>query len=608
MNAAFRGLTTDSGRSITQAIRAAKLDISGPIAVEDWTGETVPEAVQALTDLAAEFGIQASLIIPILAEGKQIGGVALAARESRPWSIDEVALAEAIGRQLGSAAEKMRLLERTRRQAHRVQQIMDTVPEGVLFLDAKHRVALANPAAEEYLTILADAKIGDILVHLGGHSLDSLLRLETEEKPYHEIKITDPVPGVFELMSRPLANEVESGGWVMLLQDVTESRRVQEQVQEQERLAAVGQLAAGIAHDFNNLLTGIIGFAELMQMRLEIPEPGPAYLDQVTKLGRQAANLIGQILDFSRRSVSQQQSLDLVPFLKESIKFLERTIPEIVHIVLEVTPGEFVIKADPTKIQQVLTNLAVNARDVMPAGGELRFRLTQLSLEREEEPPCADLPPGDWVVLAISDTGGGIPAEIQSHIFEPFFTTKERGKGTGLGLAQVYGIVKQHHGYIDFKSELGQGTTFTIYLPALVGVTSEAEEIAPVRIPRGHGEMLLLIEDEPDVLEVNQLILEELGYRVLTSTNGKQALEIYGDHKEEIALVLTDMVMPEMDGLALYKALKARYPEVKVLLMTGYPLNEESNKLLSEGIVNWLQKPVDINHMAQVISHALDVA
>jgi CheY-like chemotaxis protein len=210
--------------------------------------------------------------------------------------------------------------------------------------------------------------------------------------------------------------------------------------------------------------------------------------------------------------------------------------------------------------------------------------------------------------LAISDTGSGISTEIQSHIFEPFFTTKERGKGTGLGLAQVYGIVKQHQGYIDVESELTQGTTFTIYFPALIGAEPEVEDTATVEIPRGHGETILLVEDEPDVLEVNQILLEELGYQVLAATNGKQALEIYATHKEKIALVLTDMVMPEMDGLALNEALKVQHPGVKMVLMSGYPLNVESSLLLSDGIVNWLQKPIELRHMAQVISQALDVA
>ena len=313
-------------------------------------------------------------------------------------------------------------------------------------------------------------------------------------------------------------------------------------------------------------------------------------------------------MDFSRKSVSQQQTLDLVPFLKESIKFLERTIPENIRIVLEVTPGEFVVEADPTKIQQVITNLAVNARDAMPAGGTLRFQLAYLSLEPDEPPPYPDLPAGDWVLLNISDTGSGIPSEILPHIFEPFFTTKERGKGTGLGLAQVYGIVKQHQGHIDVNSLSGQGTTFTICLPAVLVFKPKTEAEPQLQLPRGHGETILLVEDEPDVLEVNQIILEELGYQTITCSNGKQALEVYTEHKEKIDLVLTDMMMPEMDGLTLFEALKSKNQEVRVVIITGYPLMPEANQALSQGKVSWLQKPVNITKMAQAVSQVLDIA
>ena len=602
---AYRGLSSETGQRIVQATQTAQLGFSGPIIVEDWAGEAVPPSVRSLIQLVAELGLRASLSIPILTGGKRIGAIFLAAPTPRTWTTEEVALAEAIGRQLGNAAERLHLLERTRKQARRVQQIMDTVPEGVIFLDAQQRIALANPAAEEYLALLAGVKEHDVLTHLGDKPLDTLLQPEPAARPYHEIKVNQPSAHVFELVSRPLADEVETGGWVLLLHDVTESRRLQEQAQEQERLAAVGQLAAGIAHDFNNLLTGIIGFAELLQMRIEISEPGLSYLNQITKSGRQAANLIGQILDFSRKSVSQQETLDLVPFLKESLKFLERTIPESIRIVLEVTPGEFVVKADPTKIQQVLTNLAVNARDAMPAGGELRFQLACLTLEPDQPPPCPDLPPGDWILLAVSDTGSGIPEEIQDHIFEPFFTTKERGKGTGLGLAQVYGIIKQHQGYIEVSSRPAQGTTFSIFLPAVIEPGVDLVDKLELQTPRGHGETILLVEDEPNVLEVNQIILAELGYRTINASNGKQALEIYARHKAEIALVLTDMVMPEMDGLALIEALKAENPDVNVVIITGYPLQAEAGKALSQGRVRWLQKPVTITQMAQAVSQAL---
>ncbi len=246
---------------------------------------------------------------------------------------------------------------------------------------------------------------------------------------------------------------------------LTELKATQQQVLEQERLTAVGQLAAGIAHDFNNLLTGIIGFAELLQLDPAIPETARADLARIVKQGQRGAHLIRQILDFSRKSIRQPHPLDLVSFLKEAATSLEPTLPQNIHLLLAIDPHELPIKADPAQLQQLLTNLVLNARDALPNGGHLKLGLSRLTLEPGQPPPHPELPPGQWALLSVSDTGLGIPAEIQPRIFEPFFTTKEPGQGTGLGLAQVYGIVKQHDGYLDLTSQPGRGTTVTIYLP-----------------------------------------------------------------------------------------------------------------------------------------------
>jgi PAS domain S-box-containing protein len=603
---AERGLSAETAGLLIDLTKANLPSPPEPVVITNWDDTPASAAVQAMAPAVLNTDIKASLVAPILTEGVQIGGVALAAVQPRLWVSEEVALVEAVGRQLGGAAVRLGLLEQTREQARLVQQIMDTVPEGVIFLNHNREIALTNTAAQNYLHLLTPALPGSQLTHLGEFSVNDLLKPPLPEQPYHEIMVKKPKFYIFEVAARPFTTGTEVGGWVLIIRNVTSSRRIQEQIQEQERLAAVGHLAAGIAHDFNNLLTGIIGFAELLQLRVTLPVPGPEYVDRIIKSGRQATNLISQILDFSRKSVSQQQALDLVPFLKESIKFLERTIPENIRIVLEITPGEHAVNADSTKLQQVLTNLAVNARDVMPAGGELRVRLSTLSLQPDDPPPCQNLPPGQWVTLAVSDTGSGIPPEIMTHIFEPFFTTKERGKGTGLGLAQVYGIIKQHQGFIDVHSRAGQGTTFHIYLPALPEKNRAAKAAPEDELVFGRGETILLVEDDADVLEVNQTILDGLGYCVLTAENGLEAQQVYQQHHETIALVLADMVMPDMDGLQLFTALKSGHPNVKFIVMTGYPLDKEGKKALSEGIITWLQKPVTITQMARAIHQAIN--
>jgi CheY-like chemotaxis protein len=259
----------------------------------------------------------------------------------------------------------------------------------------------------------------------------------------------------------------------------------------------------------------------------------------------------------------------------------------------------------------MLTNLAVNARDAMPEGGALRFHLSSLALEPGEPlpNPVFDESPEEgrsravnWLVLSVSDTGCGIAPEVLPHIFEPFFTTKEVGQGTGLGLAQVYGIVKQHEGYLEVTSQVGQGTTLIIYLPALSSPPAGSPPIE-AEISGGDGEVILLVEDEVVVLDTVKAMLEHLGYRVLTAIDGRRALEVYDRHQAEIALVLTDMNMPEMGGADLSQRLGQRYPAIKVVVLTGYPL--EAEELLAQGAVDWLQKPVRLKQLAQAIDQAL---
>ena len=379
---------------------------------------------------------------------------------------------------------------------------------------------------------------------------------------------------------------------------------LEEQLFQSQKLEAIGTLAAGIAHDFNNILTAMIGYAELLEMHPDMPAFARPDLGHIVEGGRRAAHLIRQILDFSRKSIIQLRPLDMMSFLKETTRFLQRTIPETIHIALEMDIGEYPINADSTQLQQMLTNLAVNARDAMPEGGELRFRLSRFILESDTSPPVSGMSPGEWTVLSVSDTGMGIPPEHLPHIYDPFFSTKEVGKGTGLGLAQVYGIVRQHDGFIDEESEVGKGTTFDIYLPTLGVRVKPPTKAVPEDLSCGRGELVLVAEDEPFVVDLIEKMLKRLGYRALTAGNGQEALRIYDQHREKIVLVLTDLIMPGMGGVELFHALSERNPDVKVALMTGYPLRSEGEKLLSQGLIAWVQKPMDLGKLTGVLKKA----
>jgi len=390
--------------------------------------------------------------------------------------------------------------------------------------------------------------------------------------------------------------------------DITRDKELEQRVVQQERLSAVGQLTAGIAHDFNNTLTSILGFAQLIYNSKDIPESARENLAVIISSGERAAQLVKQMLDFSRQSIRRPRPLDLVPFFKEIIKFLQSAIPETIQLHFDIAPGDYLVQADPTQIQQLLTNLALNARDAMAAtGGELRIKLSRVRLAAGTRCAICDQPlTGDWIEITISDSGGGMSPEVLSRIFEPFFTTKETGKGSGLGLAQVLGIAKQHGGHITVTSQPGQGTTFVIYLPPVMPSRLNTEE-TPLAAPitPGHGEVILVAEDDPVVRTAMQTMLQHLGYQALTAANGQEALAVYAAQKDRIALVLSDVVMPDMDGPALFTALKEHNPGIKVVLMSGYHPCENRMDLLKQGVTDCFQKPISMEELSQIIKKAI---
>ncbi len=403
--------------------------------------------------------------------------------------------------------------------------------------------------------------------------------------------------------------------------DVTERKRLEEQMRRQDRMAALGQLAGGIAHDFNNILTGITLSTQMLLGQRNLPRGLVPDLKNILDDAQRAAHLVQQILDFSRRSFFETRHVDLSPFIQDVADVLRRTLPESIRFLLEVGADEYVVHADPTRLQQVLLNLATNARDAMPEGGEVRLALTRVKVGPGEEPPVAGMDAGEWVCLAVSDTGTGMPPDVMSHLFEPFFTTKPVGQGTGLGLAQVHGIVKQHGGHIGVETDVGQGTTFRIYLPAQEAENGPQEEVA-VAAPEVERATILLVEDEEGVRKLGRRALEHLGYRVLTAADGREALEVYRSAKvacperdegqgrracpeqgRRVDLVLTDMVMPEMGGRELMRELRKMNPRVKGVVVTGYALEDDLREL---GILDVIHKPFDMGTLDEAVRRALD--
>ena len=539
--------------------------------------------------------------IPLISgEQKDVAGILfVGSTREHQFTEAQVRFLYGVANQVSEAIDRIK--ERLGWEQAQLVSIVENLPHGIALLDESNRIVMMNSSAVAPLTELAGAQYGQVLELLNGLSIRELTEAGVG---VHELRHPGPPARVFEVMGRRLDAGPMSGGTILAIRDVTEESQMADRVQQQERLAAVGQLAAGIAHDFNNLLTTIGGYSEMISSDLSATPDIRERAQVVRQQVRRASSLIRQILDFSRKSLATSYDIQLVPFLKETYKLLKRTIRENVDLEFRHDPGEYVVKADPVGLQQVITNLAINAQDAMPGGGQLRINLSLESYDERAKKPLPQIKAGEWVKLTVSDTGHGIPPDQLFQVFDPFFTTKPVGKGTGLGLSQALGIIESHGGCMDLKSRVGRGTTFTMYLPARESKKAAPEAHVERKIPRGRNEFILLVEDEPLVLKMAEKMLTRIGYRVLKANNGLEALEVYRGRSQEIALVLTDMVMPKMGGKDLIPALKDLNPAVKIIVWTGYPL-DGSEEFLKGDVVDWVMKPPDLDVLARKIKAAI---
>lgn len=390
------------------------------------------------------------------------------------------------------------------------------------------------------------------------------------------------------------------------LEDITEHKMLESQLRQSQKLEAIGRLAGGIAHDFNNLLTAITGYSALSLRTLRKEDPLYHNIEEVKKAGDRAAALTRQLLAFSRKQILQPKVINLNTIVEDIDKLLRRLIGEDIELRSMLDSELRATKADPGQIEQVIMNLALNARDAMPEGGKLTIDTANIYLGAEYASHHIGIKPGNYVMLAVSDTGCGMDEETKSHIFEPFFTTKEIGKGTGLGLSTVYGIVKQSEGSIWIYSELGQGTTFKIYLPRVEEEIEQLQKTTLLKEVTRGTETVLLVEDDEGVRNLARMVLEMNGYKVLEAESGNAAILICDNYKEIIHLLLTDVIMPGMSGLELTKQLKIARPEMRVLYMSGYT----SNAIVHHGILddktNYIQKPFFPDALARKIREVLE--
>lgn len=383
-----------------------------------------------------------------------------------------------------------------------------------------------------------------------------------------------------------------------------EKRTLELQLIQAQKMEAIGTLAGGIAHDFNNILQGIYGFTQILMLDKEENDPELKYLKEIEKAVERASDLIKRILIFSRRVKSELIPLHLNNEVLQTRKMLERIIPKMISIELRLSPDLSLIKGDRAQIEQVIINLATNSRDAMPDGGKLLIETQNFTMDKTFCEKNKGAKPGDYVLLKVSDTGQGIDPEVKDRIFEPFFTTKEAGKGTGLGLPMIYGIVKNHGGYIKCESEKGKGTTFSIYFPAIISEDIIKGEKGREQkfMKKGVLDTILIVDDEEDILNFTKEILEKTGYKTFVASDGESAIQVYEKHKDKIDLIILDLIMPGMSGKRCLEEIIKLNPNAKILITTGYL---ETQELLSErrwNIKGYLSKPYSVNQLLKKIS------
>jgi PAS domain S-box-containing protein len=518
----------------------------------------------------------------------------------------------------------LRAGEQQRRQAEaalraseeRFRALVENSSDALLLVDAEARVTYITPSSTRHLGWRPDQMVGRSLfdfLHADDREMIGARLAEMLQNPGRlvtaEVRFLH-ADGSWRIMEGGGVSHIADpsvGAVVVNARDITDRRKLEEQLRQSQKMEAVGQLAGGVAHDFNNLLTAILGYCNLMLDDIPREDPLRADLEEIQLAGERAAALTRQLLAFSRRQMLQPQIVDINTIVQQLEKLLRRLISEDVELVTALAPELLPVRVDPASVEQILVNLAVNARDAMPVGGRLTIETANVELDQAYAVAHVTVRPGRYVMLAVTDTGQGMDEPTRARVFEPFFTTKEQGKGTGLGLATVYGMVKQSGGYVWVYSEPGHGSVFKVYLPPAEQRTSGHSEHPgrPQADDTQGWETVLLVEDEDAVRALAREVLRRHGYVVLEARHGVDALRVAERHTDHIHLMVTDVVMPHMSGRDLAERLSAVRPKMKVLFMSGYTDHAVMHRDLTPGSA-FIQKPFTPEAFARKVRTVLD--
>ena len=491
------------------------------------------------------------------------------------------------------------------------EAVLDSIPDVIGVQDGNHRIIRYNKAGYAFLGKTPENTIGRKCYELIGRAspcrICATAKVYKTKKPAQVEKYVADIDKWLDVRAYPVLDENNEIAQVIEhLRDISKEKQSEIQLRQAQKMEAVGTLAGGVAHDFNNMLGVISGRAELALKKANPKDKLYKDLEQIHSAANRSADITRQLLAFARKQTISPTVLDLNDTVEKMLNMLGRLIGEDIDLLWEPAKDVCAVKMDPSQIDQILANLCVNARDAIAGVGKITI---ETGITRFDQTYCdthAGFVPGEFVLLAVSDNGSGMDQKTQKNLFEPFFTTKNPGKGTGLGLATVYGIVKQNSGFINVYSEPGQGSTFRIYLPLHTGVPGRIPDEPDSPMPLGQKETILIVEDEATILEMLESMLESLDYTPLAADTPGKAIQIAGSHTEPIHLLMTDVVMPEMNGRDLAEKMADLCPQIKIVFMSGYTANVIAHQGVLNEDVHFLQKPFSMEDLAQKIREVLD--
>jgi PAS domain S-box-containing protein len=559
--------------------------------------------------------VQILASLPLERQGNLAGVLIIGGKDARRFVANKIALLQAFGNQISAALQNASLFEQLRKSERLYADLFEHSPDMYHSVNRAGMIVSCNVTESEVLGMPKEQIVGRPLETL--YPVDHRLDVKSNLRRIFEEK--EELRGVEEKIQRADGTLIDVSMNTsivygpdgspklarMVLRDITDQKRIEAKLLQAQKIDSIGNLAGGIAHDFNNILTSILGSASIMHRKTKDDPRWQKYVELIETASRRGAALTRQLLTFARKNNPNIQRVDMNKVIDETIHLFEATTPKSIHINKILAEEPVVVRADEGQLQQAILNLCLNARDAMPKGGVMRIQCKAIHITPDHAKQFAEGKPGDYVMVSVIDSGSGIPPNVLNRIFEPFFTTKEQGKGTGLGLAVTYGVVRSHDGYINVESEVNSGTMFTVYLPRVMeaGIAAvKPQETSD--LPRGK-EHVLLLEDEIAVSEVGIEILTDLGYRVELARNGREAIDLL-QKSAPFDIVILDMNMPRMGGRESFDYIKQNYPGTKILVCSGYSAAMIDDGKFVQSIEGFIQKPYEVDDFARKIRDILD--